>query len=95
MNINIFSYSGHKYHIETPRDDIDFIVVNIISGDEVLSIYYKDRSYETYDAVNFALESDQRLLGFHDGSYVVFQDQIDKWNNRKNAQDWGRVIHDE
>ncbi len=56
------------------KKDIKAISVTILSGDEIVTLYWNDGSYIEYD------ESDTRLLDCYDGGYVILTEEgINRW----------------
>lgn len=55
-------------------DEIDFINVTILSGDETIQVVYKDTHVESFDP-----EASNREVDLFDGQYTVYCDEIDKW----------------
>lgn len=76
MIINIVDYKddripGHIGDIE----NIDYIQVEVFTGDEVITVWYKDGTYKELDS------SQCRLTDYYDGEYDVPSEQIEKWSN--------------
>ena len=63
-------------------DDIRFINVIVVSGDEILDIYYDDFTHQKVDC------GPTRIRDFYDGSYVVEPVDIPKWLERKSSYDY-------
>lgn len=55
-------------------EDVEKITVSIQSGDEILTVYYKDLSTVDFDS------SDCRLMNFFDGEYELPLDKIDDFS---------------
>lgn len=73
MKFNIYDYDNQAKEIDTGNKEINFINVIILSGDEVITIYYSDGTFENYDS------SENRLTNYFDGSYVVSKENLAKW----------------
>ena len=71
-SIKIYDFLNEEKIIPTTKP-IDSIEVSVISGDEVITINYKDGTSESHDA------SDDRYLDLYDGFYIVFEDQLEDW----------------
>lgn len=68
--------NGHSF------DDIRFIAVTILSGDEVLDIHFNnDYDYQHVDC------GTGRIHNYYDGSYIVDPEDIPKWLERKSSYD--------
>ncbi len=74
MKTKIYNYTNAR-EIEIKDKPIDYIRVELISGDEVVTIHYTDSTQETFDS------NDCRYMNFYDGSYVVKGSDIEKWLN--------------
>ena len=70
--IKIYDFLNEEKIIPITKP-IDSIEVSVISGDEIITINYKDGTSENHDA------SDDRYLDLYDGFYVVFEDQLEDW----------------
>lgn len=70
--IKIYGFLNEEKIIPITKP-IDSIEVSVISGDEVITINYKDGTSESHDA------GDDRYLDLYDGFYVVFEDQLEDW----------------
>ena len=55
-------------------DEIDFINVIILSGDEALQVIYKNRNVESFDP-----EATNRTIDYYDGQYIIYGHEIEKW----------------
>lgn len=67
-------------------DGILRIDIQVISGDEIATIIYKNGSKEVRDSGCF------RTIDFDDGEYCIYQadltNDIDKWLKRKDSYDY-------
>lgn len=55
-------------------DEIDFINVTILSGDETIQVVYKNKYVESFDP-----EAMNREIDLFDGQYIVYGHEIEKW----------------
>ena len=55
-------------------DEIDFINVTILSGDETIQVVYKNRYVENFDP-----EAMNREIDLFDGQYIVYGHEVEKW----------------
>lgn len=85
MNVVIFDYENKSYDTEIPLNDVQEIMVDVVSGDEILHITGKQNK-SRIDAVSYSGKN--RLVDFYDGSYVVTEDQLKEWNKRTDSYDW-------
>ena len=82
--INILDYNGNKYKIKIDKNNIHHIEVLVISGDELIRIYYNDGSHsKTYDVSNYNF--DPRSVNFYDGRYDVYPKDITLWMTRNTS----------
>lgn len=76
MIINIVDYKDDRIPVYIGDiENIDYIHVLILSGDEVITVWYKDGEYKDLDS------SQCRLADYYDGEYDVTSEQIEKWSN--------------
>lgn len=73
MKFNIYDYNNQPKEIDTGNKEIDIINVTVISGDEVITIYYTDGTSESFDS------SEDRRINYFDDSYIIFQKDLSKW----------------
>ena len=73
MKTKIYDYINNETEIELQDKPIEIMFVEIISGDEVLTVVYEDNTIQRFDS------SESRFESFADGSYVVLKDQFDDW----------------
>lgn len=76
MIINIVDYKDDRIPVYIGDiENIDYIHVLILSGDEVITVWYKDGECKELDS------SQWRLADYYDGEYDVPSEQIEKWSN--------------
>ncbi len=63
-------------------EDIRFINVIVVSGDEIIDIYYNDYTHQKTDC------GPTRIRDFYDGNYTVESYEIPKWLERKSSYDY-------
>lgn len=77
MIITVYDYANKPVEVEIPAqtyEDIQCIVVRILSGDETGTIFMKNGDFISFDS------SDMRIRGYDDGSYTVMGTKmIKKW----------------
>lgn len=83
--INIFNYRGKETTISLSQgyDDINFIYVIIVSGDEILKVHYNDYTSQSFDG-----GLGDRTIDFYDYSYVVYPADIFTWLRRSGSYDY-------
>lgn len=84
MKFNIYDYNNQPKEIDTGDKEINLIDVKVISGDEVITIYYTNGTFESYD------NSEDRCISYFDDSYIVFKKDLSKWI--KSANDTNGTI---
>ena len=65
-------------------NDVFVININVVTGDEIAAVVYKDGQTEIFDS------SSNRLMDFDDGGYQLYGPECelifqDKWKNRKTS----------
>lgn len=90
-NLVLLNYANRK--AETSVDlynleNIEFIRITVLSGDEVADVLYTNGALETYDSA--VLLKEPRTAGYYDGSYVIYDksrniDFLDIFPARKNS----------
>ena len=77
MKIKLFDYADRVHEEELPIEninEIDLILVEILSGDEVVTIALKNGRVFIFDA-----GKDTRFISYFDGFYVVTGARIKEW----------------
>lgn len=80
MNKTIYirDFASNKVKVEVPDwEDVKSIYVTVLSGDEILDVYYdyhNDNTSITFDS------SDDRLHDFYDGGYWLPLELVDKFS---------------
>lgn len=76
MIIDIVDYKDERIKVDIGDiENIDYIEVEVLTGDEVITVWYKDGTYKDLDS------SQCRLKDYYDGEYEVPSEQIEKWSN--------------
>lgn len=76
MIINIVDYKDERIKVDIGDiENIDYISVDVLSGDEVITVWYKDGMFDDWDS------SECRGTDYYDGEYEVPSEQIEKWSN--------------
>lgn len=80
--LTIYDYNDTPVEIIIPNyKDVIAALCEVISGDEVLTITYKDGSHKTYDS------SDCRLHGYYDGEVEIPLEHLDEISTIPNSYD--------
>lgn len=75
--MKIYDYANRAVEVDTQGKEIDHINVTVLSGDEVVNIYFSDGTKIYKDS------SDCRTLSFFDGQYEIDKENVEKWDNFK------------
>lgn len=85
--INIMDYQGKKSKVKIDNfDNVVRLEIEVISGDEILYVLYKDYSTEKYDS------AEDRIMDFNDAFYCIYDitkniNHLDKWKKRTSSYD--------
>ena len=78
----IRDFEGTKTYIYLKNfENVNFIIITVASGDEVMSVHYKDETVIEYDS------SSTRTVKFHDGCYYIPLNWLDKFSKAKSSHD--------
>lgn len=90
MKITLYDYKDAVKEIDCPQveiDNIDYIKVVVLSGDETISIKLKNKIHAAIDS-EYLIEgfdfdaSDNRRIGYMDGGYILkSKEAIERWLN--------------
>ena len=89
MKLKIMDYNNRKTETGVDLDSLENvkkIIIRVISGDEVMSVLYKDGTAEDFDS------SDTRARDYNDGRYILyapdmFINRIPQFMRRKSSYD--------
>ena len=73
MKFKIYDYNGKATEVDTGDKKIKELFVQVLSGDEVVTVDYDDGTSETFDS------SDSREYSYMEESYFVKKDGIQDW----------------
>ena len=85
-NIKIMDYSGRKTTVKIiDFDNVVKMTVEVISGDEILKVLFKNYETEQYDSCSFG-----RTMDFVDDEYCIYDttkgiNHLLKWSKRKSS----------
>lgn len=77
MRTKIYDHANNAVEIDLQDKPIKEIYVRVLSGDEVVTVTYKDGTQDEFDS------SDCRMIAYYDGGYFVEEKDIEKWLNYK------------
>ena len=75
--MTIYNHNGEAKSVTLPDKPINYILVLVMDGDEVATVFFNDLSNLYVD------ESPQRKVGQFNTSYIVSKNAIDAWMNYK------------
>ena len=73
MKFKIYDYNGKATEVDTGDKEIKGLFVQVLSGDEVVTVEYDDGTSETFDS------SDSREYSYIEEFYIVEKDSIQDW----------------
>ena len=77
MTFKIFNCYNGFVEVDVGQKEIDFIVVTVLQGDEVVRIYFKDDTSVEVDPRHvFGV---YREMFWYDGTYIVTPDKLKEW----------------
>ena len=75
MIFNIYDFNGRATEVDTFDKVIRDIFVQVLSGDEVVTVDYDDGTSKTFDS------SHNRTVDYVDGSYILYPNNLQDWVN--------------
>ena len=75
MRFNIYNFNNEATEVNTGDKLIKQLFVQVMSGNEVVSVECDDGARETFDSSN------NRWNSYVEGSYIVEQDHLQEWIN--------------
>lgn len=78
MTFKIFNCYKGFVEVDVGQKEINFIVVTVLQGDEVVHIYFKDGTSVKVDSCG-VFDGLHRTVDFYDDTYVVKTDRLNKW----------------
>lgn len=72
--MKLFDFDGTRKEFEIKEDEIKYMLVAIVSGAEIVEIYYKDGSVELID-----VSKESRLVSLFDTFYLVEKKNLNKF----------------
>lgn len=89
MTLPIYTYDDSLAIVNTDdRRKIDHLLVLILSGDEIVRVYYEDGTYEEYDA-DKETGNYTRIADYYEGLYEVKRDELIHWKTIDEGSDMG------
>ena len=75
MIFNIYDFNGRTTKVDTGDKVIKDIFVQVLSGDEVVTVDYDDGTSKIFDS------SHNRTVDYVDGSYILYPNNLQDWVN--------------
>lgn len=97
--ITIMNYQAKKVPVKIKNfEEVVKLTIEVISGDEILKVLYKDYNIEEYDSCY--LLDNCRIMDFQDDLYTIYDiteniNYIDSWSKRKNSYDYSFIEEQE
>lgn len=73
MKFNIYNFNNEATEVDTGDKLIKQLFVQVLSGDEVVTVEYDDGTKKTFDS------SYDRWVSYVEESYIVEKDRIQDW----------------
>lgn len=86
MKLKVMAYTGELFETDIDMADIDSMIVEVVSGDEVVTVNLKDGTQKQIDADE--LSGYGRTKDDFDGSYGVHPSDFEEWAKRKETYEW-------
>lgn len=91
-------YKNNFYLVPLDIDEIDEIMITVLSGDEIADILYLDGTSDQIDVCKFS--QDPRLINYYDGNYIVYSvrrgiDRLDEFDKRDDTYSMFGMVYDD
>ena len=86
MTFKIFNCYKGFVEVDVGQKEINFIVVTVLQGDEIVQVYFKDGTSVEIDPCG-VFDGLARTVDFYDDTYVVLPDRLNKWIDIGNSSD--------
>lgn len=90
--IEIMDYNDNKAPVKIKNfENVVRLTIEVVSGDEILHILYKDYTQEEYDSCHML--NNFRMMNFHDDTYIIYDitkniNYIDSWSKRQTSYNY-------
>lgn len=85
MKLMVMAYTNELFETNIDMADIDSMIVEVVTGDEVVTVNLKNGTQKQIDADE--LSGYGRASDYFDGSYGVHPEDFEKWISRKSTYD--------
>lgn len=82
MILNIYGFDNTKFNYEIDFEKVKYLIVSVISGDEIVDVYFNTGEKSTFDPM-----FSKRICDSFDGTYLVEKDAIKLWNDFPVSED--------
>lgn len=86
MKLEVMDYMNQRFETDVELENVGSLIVQVITGDEVVTVVAKDGTYQTIDASDLA--NDPRIVNRNDGIYAVHPEDFEAWMERKTTYKW-------
>lgn len=90
--IEIMDYNDNKAPVKIENfENVVRLTIEVVSGDEILHVLYKDYTQEEYDSC-YMLKN-FRMQDYYDDEYIIYDitkniDYIDSWSKRETSYNY-------
>lgn len=92
-DIKIINYRDDTFDTGVAIEDVNYIYVTLLSGDELLDIHLNNGEVVFFDSADLA--NNRRFINYYDGAYSVDQEHLEKWNQRKSSYEFSYSWQDD
>lgn len=86
MKLKVMAFTGELFETDINMADIDSMIVEVVCGDEVVTVNLKDGTQKQIDADK--LSEYGRAEDDIDGCYGVHPSDFKAWTKRKTTREW-------
>ena len=83
--VKCMNYKDETFDTGVKFDDVDRLFISVITGDEIITVLFKDGSEMEFDSA--IMGDNSRLFDYFDEQYIVSKTELDAWSKRKNTYD--------
>lgn len=85
-NLRVLSYSNKEeiITIDEKKETLLYLHVHVVSGDEIVTAFCRRKHGDNVIRTYF-VDHGGRMFNFDDGYYLVAPEDVDRWNERKDA----------
>ena len=87
MKFKIYDYDNKATEIDVGNKIIDHIRVLVLSGDEVVRVFFENGKNEVFDSSNY------RVISLYEGQYEIHKSKLFKWVSYQPNPEDGAVAY--